>query len=297
MKMDSMEKMIELAQVALESGRDYSGIQTMKRISGGSINEAFYVQTVDAEFFMKYHGNSPKRFFKSEATGLRLIKETGTISVPNYLSYSDQPGESFLMLDWIEGKKNDKTEETLGRNLASLHQCFGRMHGFESDSYIGLLPQPNELNANWLEYYRDKRLANQIKIGVERGVIKGEREAQLDKLLQDIGNWIPSFVEPSHLHGDLYSGNWIVGPGGEPFIVDPSFLYGDRHFEIAFTELFGGLPTKFYQAYEECYPLRPDYEDIKPIYQLYYLLAHLNLFGELYGESIDVILDKYVGKI
>src|SRR5699024_1573394 len=85
--------------------------------------------------------------------------------------------------------------------------------------------------------------------------------------------------------------------GGEPYVVDPSFLYGDRHFEIAYTELFGGLPTKFYQAYQATYPLREDYEDVKPLYQLYYLLAHLNLFGESYGESIDVILDKYVGKI
>lgn len=295
--MDNMENMIKLAQIALENGRDYSGIQTMKRISGGSINEAFYVQTVDAEFFMKFHANSPQGFFKSEATGLRLIKETHTISVPNYLSYSDQSGKAFLMLDWIEGKKNNQTEEILGQKLAKLHHCFGRMHGFDSDSYIGLLPQPNELNANWLEYYRDNRLANQVKIGVEKGIIHSKRHEQLDVLLQRLDKWVPSFVEPSHLHGDLYSGNWIVGPGGEPYIVDPSFLYGDRHFEIAYTELFGGLPTKFYQAYQESYPLRADYEDIKPIYQLYYLLAHLNLFGESYGENIDIILDKYVGKI
>src|SRR5690625_662392 len=287
--MDSMESMIKLAQVALENGRDYSGIQTMKRISGGSINEAFYVQTVDAEFFMKFHANSQK--------GLRRIKETRTIAVPNYLTYSDQPGKAFLMLDWIEGKKNDQTEEILGQKLAKLHQCLGRMHGLQEDSYIGLLPQPNELNANWLEYYRDKRLRNQIEIGIEKGFIHGTRQEQLDKLVQNIGKWIPSFVEPSHLHGDLYSGNWIVGPGGEPYIVDPSFLYGDRHFELAYTELFGGLPTKFYQAYQESYPLREDYEDVKPIYQLYYLLAHLNLFGESYGESIDVILNKYVGNI
>lgn len=293
----NMENMMKLAQIGLENGRDYSGIQSMKRISGGSINEAFYVQTIDAEFFMKFHANSPKGFFRSEALGLRRIKETQTISVPNYLSYSDQPGNAFLMLAWIEGKKSEKTEEILGQKLAQLHQCFGRMHGLQEDSYIGLLLQPNELNANWLEYYRDKRLQKQIDIGVEKGYIEGKRHKQLVKLLENLGKWIPSFVEPSHLHGDLYSGNWIVGPGGEPFIVDPSFLYGDRHFEIAYTELFGGLPSKFYQAYHESYPLREDYEDIKPLYQLYYLLAHLNLFGESYGESIDVILDKYVGKL
>lgn len=292
-----MEKIQRLAKVALENGRDYSGIETIKKIQGGSINEAFYIRTVDAEFFMKFHANSPKGFFKSEAIGLRLIKETETISVPNYLSYSDQPGNAFLLLEWIEGKKNEQTEEILGYKLAELHKCYGRMHGFETDTYIGFLPQPNDLNPNWLEYYRDKRLGSQLQIGIENGHITDKRRIQMEKLLERLDKWIPSFVEPSHLHGDFYSGNWIVGPGGEPFIVDPSFLYGDRHFEIAFTELFGGFPDRFYEAYKESYPLRKDYEDVKPIYQLYYLLAHLNMFGEAYGESVDKILNRYVGDI
>lgn len=171
------------------------------------------------------------------------------------------------------------------------------MHGLETDTYIGILPQPNELNANWLEYYRDKRLGTQLQIGIENGHITDKRRKQLEKLLERLDKWVPSFVEPSHLHGDFYSGNWIIGQGGEPFIVDPSFLYGDRHFEIAFTELFGGFPDKFYDAYDESYPLRKDFDDVKPIYQLYYLLAHLNMFGEAYGESVDKILNRYVGDI
>lgn len=291
---DTMER---LAKIALENGRDYSGLQSIKKIKGGSINEAFYIQTIDAEFFMKFHGNSPKSFFKAEATGLRLIKETNTISVPNYLSYSDQPGNSFLLLEWIEGKKTEQTEVLLGQKLAELHQCYGRMHGFESDTYIGLLPQPNRLSANWLEYYKKYRLGSQIEQGIENDLITGKRRKQLEALSGRLNEWVPSFVEPSYLHGDLYTGNWIVGPGGEPYLVDPSFLHGDRHFEIAYTELFGGLPSQFYESYNESYPLRKDYQDVKPIYQLYYLLAHLNLFGESYGDSIDTILNRYVGEI
>src|SRR5699024_7132931 len=137
-----INKVERLAKVALESGRDYSDIQAVKRIQGGSINEAFYVQTTDAEFFMKYHANSPTFFFKSEATGLRLIKETDTIHVPNYLSYSDQPGEAFLLLEWIEGERTTETDIILGEKLAAFHKSLGNMHGFDTDSYIGLLHQP-----------------------------------------------------------------------------------------------------------------------------------------------------------
>src|SRR5699024_3327803 len=107
-----------------------------------------------------------------------------------------------------------------------------------------------------------------------------------ETLLSKLDKWIPRSVEPSYLHGDLYSGNWIVGPGGEPFIVDPSILYGDRHFAMAYTELFDGFPENFYKAYEEVVPLREDYEDIKQIYQLYYSLAHINLFGEIYEHEL-----------
>src|SRR5699024_735 len=109
--MDNMENMTQLAQIALENARDYSGIQTIKRISGGDINEAFYVQTIDAEFFMKFHANSPTSFFRSEVIELRRIKDTKIISVLNYFSYLELPGNAFLMLEWIEVKKDHHTEE------------------------------------------------------------------------------------------------------------------------------------------------------------------------------------------
>src|SRR5699024_5061104 len=187
---NNMENMMKLAQIGLENGRDYSGIQTMKRISGGSINEAFYVLTIDAEFFMKFHANSPKGFFRSEALVIRRIKEMQSISVPNYLTYSVQQGNIFLILICIEQKKSEKSEDNIGQKLSQLHQCFGRMHGLQEDSYIGLLRQPNELNANWLEYYRDKRLQNQIDIGVEKGYIEGKRHKHLVKLQENLGKWI-----------------------------------------------------------------------------------------------------------
>lgn len=292
--MDNIEKMERIAKIALEYGRDYSLLQTVKPIQGGSINEAYYIRTKDAQYFMKHQPNSPKGFFQSEATGLRLIKESNTALVPNFLSYSDQTDQSFLLLEWIEGEATERTEVQLAQNLAKLHQVTGPNHGFARDTYIGILEQPNELKANWLEYYRQYRLQSQIKYGADNNIIKDERLKKLNQLLDQLDKWIPTYIEPSYLHGDLYAGNWIVGPAGQPYLVDPSFLYGDRHFEIAFTHLFPGFSEQFYDAYEEAYPLRPDFSDVKPLYQLYYLIIHFNMFGEPYGKEIDKILNKYV---
>lgn len=292
--MGKMAKVEELVKIALEYGRDYSPLQHIKNIQGGSINEAYYVKTKNAEYFMKHHADSPKGFFKSEATGLRLIKESNTALVPNFLSYSDQPNNAFLLLEWIEGTPTEQTETLLGQKLAQLHQVRGPNHGFKNDTYIGILKQPNKLKASWLEYYREYRLRSQIQYGADKGLIEGERLTKFNKLLDQLDNWIPTFIEPSYLHGDLYSGNWIVGPAGQPYLVDPSFLYGDRHFEMAYTQLFEGFSDQFYDAYEEVYPLRPDFDDIKPLYQLYYLIIHLNIFGEMYGKQVDNILKRYV---
>jgi len=78
-------------------------------------------------------------------------------------------------------------------------------------------------------------------------------------------------------------------------LIDPAVFYGHHEFEIAFTELFGGFPQRFYEAYNEQRPLSPEYEERKPLYQLFYLLVHLNLFGETYGRAVDRILERYVG--
>lgn len=86
----------------------------------------------------------------------------------------------------------------------------------------------------------------------------------------------------------------MAGPEGEPYLIDPSVFYGDREMDMAFTEVFGGFSSEFYNAYQDVYPLPEEYKDRKPLYQLYYLLVHLNLFGESYGSSVDRILDYYV---
>src|SRR5699024_12702729 len=110
-----IEKIERLAKLGFESGREYEDIKKVKPIQGGSINEAYYEETTDAAFFMKFNENAPRNFFKTEATGLRLIKETNTINVPNFLAYSDKLENAFLLLVCLEENKLVHTDEILGR--------------------------------------------------------------------------------------------------------------------------------------------------------------------------------------
>ena len=73
-------------------------------------------------------------------------------------------------------------------------------------------------------------------------------------------------------------------------IFDPAVYYGDREADLAMTELFGGFPREFYRAYEEALPLDAGYARRKPLYNLYHLLNHLNLFGGGYLAQVEETL-------
>jgi fructosamine-3-kinase len=59
------------------------------------------------------------------------------------------------------------------------------------------------------------------------------------------------------------------------------------------TALFGGFPDVFYQAYQEVRPLEKGFRERFPIYNLYHLLNHLNLFGSGYWGEVVGILRRY----
>ena len=283
-------------QNRLKKIKDHSQIVEQRRVSGGDINDAYYVRTEENEYFVKANINVEPSFFEVEAYGLHTIRQTNTIHVPEVYYYDTVPSQTlYLIMEWIDGEKSANTDEQLGMDLAAMHLTEApSYYGLDRLSFVGTLPQENRWYPSWTEYYREKRLLPQLKIGLERGSMPANRRKNVEKLLDRIEDYIPEKPPVSLLHGDLWAGNWMVGPQGIPYLIDPSIVYGDPIFELAMTELFGGFSPVFYRAYQELLPLPDDYEDRKPLYQLFYLLVHLNLFGETYGPSVDRILKRYV---
>ena len=56
------------------------------------------------------------------------------------------------------------------------------------------------------------------------------------------------------------------------------------------TRLFGGFPNEFYAAYEAAWPLDGCAANRQPIYDLYHVLNHFNLFGGSYLSQADRII-------
>ncbi len=100
-------------------------------------------------------------------------------------------------------------------------------------------------------------------------------------------------VKPTLLHGDLWSGNYLIAKNGTPYLIDPAIYFGHNEVDIAMTKLFGGFGQSFYKAYRYSLPKSDHTEHNTQVYQLYYLLVHLNLFGQSYSGAVKHILSKY----
>ncbi|HLA42631.1 MAG TPA: fructosamine kinase family protein, partial [Aggregatilineales bacterium] len=203
---------------------------------------------------------------------------------------------AFLLLEWLSPERPrhaDALAEKLGEGLAALHQRTQANHGLDHDNYIGSLPQHNQEESSWAVFYRDHRIRAQGEIARQRGRLPASREKLLNALLEEIPLIVPD-VSPSLLHGDLWGGNYMAGVNDTPVIYDPAVYYGHREVEIAFTELFGGFPKRFYDAYNAIFPLDAGYHKRKALYQLYPLMVHMNLFGGGYASQVDSIMQQYI---
>jgi fructosamine-3-kinase len=92
------------------------------------------------------------------------------------------------------------------------------------------------------------------------------------------------------VHGDLWNCNVQFTADGAA-VLDPACSYGHREVDLAMAALFGGFPGEFLAGYEAEWPLLQGSEERRAIYQLYYLLVHVNLFGGGYVLQTLRLLD------
>jgi fructosamine-3-kinase len=268
-------------------------IRALTPVSGGDINEAARIETIDARYFVKWNLASPPRMFQAEARGLQLLATTNALRIPRVIAVIDQPPAQ--VLEWIDlGANKPAAAEALGRGLAQQHRSSAPTYGLDHDNFIGSNPQHNTPSRSWIEFFRDQRLGVQRDLAQRHGHLTSDRARRLDRVLNHLDQWIDErAVTPALLHGDLWGGNYLVDAQGQPVLIDPAVYYGDREAELAYTELFGGFGVRFYAAYNEAWPLDRGYADRRDLYNLYHLLNHLNLFGEGYSGSVDAILRRY----
>lgn len=272
-------------------------IISAQNVGGGCINNAYKIDTNFGAFFLKWNALCASDMFEREAEGLEeLARATDdNLLVPDVICFKNvdkTPG--YLVLAYLYSRNSVKNfDEMLGRGLAHLHKYKNTHFGFSKNNYCGATPQCNKWNKSWTEFFRDLRIGFLLKlIEKEHGLSSAEKTAY-EKLMDRIPTLLSSEAEPSLIHGDLWSGNYMRAQNG-PALIDPAAYYAEREMEFAIITMFGGFSQRFFDAYNESYPLKKDWMERNKLYQLYHILNHYYLFGGGYGSQALSVAKSYL---
>lgn len=270
---------------------NFGTIVARQALSGGDISTVERITTDSGgDFCIKQHAGAAEDFFSIEAQGLAAIRKTNTFRVPNVIGYA----QDFLVLELLPTASPGRDYwPNSGRTLARMHSIDVPCFGFDADNYCGATPQINGRFENGYEFFARQRLEYQAQLALQRGLLRTEDAERIRRLGKKLPQLVPEQA-PSLLHGDLWSGNIFCVADNLPALIDPATHWGWAEAELGMTQLFGGFPEAFYCAYQEIKPLENGWRERLPLYNLYHLLNHLNLFGRSYYAQAMVVLNRFL---
>jgi protein-ribulosamine 3-kinase len=228
-----------------------------RSVGGGCINNVLKISTSAGDFFLKWNVTSPSGLFLKEAEGLEEMRRSGSSLVIPKVIFSkekdDLPG-LILMEYLLPAGHTLGYEEQLGRGIALLHRKTAENYGFYHPNYCGTSVQENTWTESWSDFYAHRRIWPLVQqIQKQRGLSVDELKTY-EKLVARLPGLIGLTTIPSLIHGDLWSGNFILTEHG-PALVDPACYYANREMELGMMKLFGGFSSRVWEAYQQEWPL------------------------------------------
>ena len=237
------------------------------------------------EFFVKRavgeQNPATSAILHAEAEGLRWLHCVAAELVPPVIAVDDR----ILVLPWLTTvEPNRAAAECFGTALADLHTQAADAYGAPWDGWIATLPQDNSMGAGeWAPWYARHRLEPLLPAAAP---VLGRPGTRLfERVVEQIDDLAGPPEPPSRIHGDLWHGN-LMWTRDAVLMIDPAAHGGHRETDLAMLRLFGAPGLEhILEAYAERFPLAPGAERRVPLHQLYPLMVHVVLFGEVYREQ------------
>ena len=273
-------------------------IRRLIDVGGGSISRSFVAETDYGKWFIKQNRSDLLDMFSAEADGLQALSRCPELRVPHVIGTGAIGEDAFLILEYVElHPLRGRNGDTAGHALAALHRINGAQFGWHRANYIGSTPQSNQPHTAWTEFFANERLRPQLALAERHGYGR-ELTANGMRLVEKLPVLFSTDPpQASLLHGDLWSGNTACDADGRLVLFDPAVYYGDREADLAMTELFGGFPASFYDAYRDAWPLADGHAQRRTLYNLYHILNHLNLFGGGYLRQARCMIDGLLAEL
>lgn len=269
---------------------------------GGQFDRHWRITLSDGtQLFAKSARATAADRFAAEADGLAALAACGAVRIPRCFAQGvdDEAGEAFLLLEWLELQPLAyELAEEAARAIVALHEAVAHpdRFGWHRDNYLGATPQQNGWEPNWAHFFLERRIKPQLAWAVAKGFSRAAAQRLEEALAGLPALFLEYAPRPALLHGDLWHGNIAQTPQGEVVLIDPAVHQGDHESELAMMELFGGFPPAFYAAYRRLAGLHRDYERRKPLYTLYHILNHFNLFGGGYAREAERLIARLTSR-
>ncbi|SFC03740.1 fructosamine kinase family protein [Tropicimonas isoalkanivorans] len=249
-----------------------------RALHGGDLSDVLLLEWPDGRRVVAKCGPLVDR----EARMLRAIRSAGA-PAPDVLACTAH----VLFLETLdEASPTPPAWQSLGVGLRRLHDSTGATYGWQDDYAFGSVEILNDAMEDWPAFWGERRL-----LATANGT-PADLRRRIDALVRRLPDLLPSAPPPALLHGDLWSGNALFGPGGTAFFIDPACYHGHAEVDLAMLHLFGRPAPAFWEGYG---PTEPGMDDRRPVYQLWPALVHLRLFGSSYRGLVERCLSAVGG--
>ncbi|HKJ70528.1 MAG TPA: fructosamine kinase family protein [Gammaproteobacteria bacterium] len=260
-------------------------------LSGGCVGEVYGAVAGGDELVVKVDAGGSD-LLAIEGRMLRHLARESPLPAPDPLHF--EPG--LLIMPRIEGdhRFNPEAEEHAAELFAAMHGQAAPHFGFEYDTVIGGLPQPNPRYERWSAFFADARLREMAGQARAAGRLDDALYARIDRFAADAADWLPEPEHPALVHGDAWDNNILAAGGRITGFIDPALYWGHPEVELAFTTMFRTFSDRFYRHYHELRPIADGFWEVRrPLYNLYPLLVHVRLFGGGYVGSVANTLGRF----
>jgi fructosamine-3-kinase len=248
--------------------------ERLERLAGESVSEVLLVRRPDGA--LSVAKQSP-----AAATEAAMLRGFAGAGLPAPAVEGEHEG--MLLLEYVEndGVFSARTWADVGARIRDLHGRIGNGFGWPVDYAIGTVRFDNRETDDWPRFWGEQRLV------ATASLLDRPWRARIERLAARLGDLLPESPTPALLHGDLWTGNMLVHEGRLVALVDPACYYGDAEADIAMLDLFSAPPDEFRQAYGA---LEPGWRERQPVYQLFYAIAHVRLWGPTYHAMVERLL-------
>jgi len=299
-----------LRRIVHEWSGESSDIEQVVSLDGGSISTTLLVTTKAGEKgVLKVSPHRVDRSFERETHQLGLLRSIG-LPAPKvhacHVGTLDSP-DSYILMEYLPGMnlhdaRKHCTPEEFDELQCRLAEMVIELHKHAGEHYGKVESHANGAHPTWPDFYRS--LYDAIWHECEKHApLQTKTKRAIGKIHDRLEKHLKHEDHPRLTHGDLWWSNVLADRGADgkwkiTGVLDPNCKYAHAECELAYLELFQTSTPAFLKHYQQTFRLGEEYHKLrKPIYQLYELINHVNLFGERYLKPLQATLDKLAGQV